>query len=47
LGHLGLLWETFTLYLVLSTVILVDFVVDKQNEDHGWYYLGYQMEDYQ
>jgi hypothetical protein len=33
--------------LVLSTVILVDFVVDKQDEDHGWYYLGYQLDNYQ
>jgi hypothetical protein len=28
-------------------VILVDFMVDKQDEDHGWYYLGYQMDNYQ
>jgi len=21
--------------------------VDKQDEDHGWYYLGYQMNNYQ
>jgi hypothetical protein len=34
-------------WLVLSPVILVDFVVDKQDEDHGWYYLGYQMDNYQ
>ena len=47
MGHLSLLWETFTLYAVLSTVILVDFVVNKQDEDHGWYYLGYQMDNYQ
>jgi hypothetical protein len=34
-------------YLVLSTVILVDFVVARQDEDRGWYYLGYRMDSYQ
>lgn len=28
-------------------MILVNFVVDKQDEDHGWYYVGYQMDNYQ
>ena len=32
--------------LALLTVILVDFMVDKQAEDYGWYYLGYQMDNY-
>jgi len=43
----GTVMQNCSYCLVLSAVVLVDFVVDKQDEDHGWYYLGYQMDNYQ
>jgi hypothetical protein len=39
--------QNYSYCLVLSTVTLDDFVVEKQDEDHGWYCLRYQMDNYQ